>query len=721
MKFNIFFLLLLLFNYFSLTLKSQDQVNTDSLLKVYYYQNDTNQLNTAWLIFDKNQLIDPDTCLNLCKAVIAKTQSDLFLKKYEAKAYHTIGIIKNRQGEYDEALENYQKALNIRKTLKSEEKELSKTLNNIGSTYLNLAKYDQAVKSYLEAAKIKDRIGDKKGAVNSIIGVGNVYFLSQNYKKAEEYWNNALKQANNANYEEGQASCYNSIGLINTEKGNLIEKEKDFVKSHKKQKEANINWEKAIEYYKKAALINEKTNNKVSLPDCYNNIGANYTRLKQYKLAYEYYNKALELRKELGEKQGIASALFNIGINFRYSKNYKEALTYIEKSYQIAKEINHKKTISEIFKEYSVVYDSTKNYMLALKYYRNYSDLKDSIFNEESSKQMSELSTKYETEKKEQEIILLSKEKEVQNAKLARQQAYILFSVIAFVLVLLLVFFIYSRYRMKNKANKELAAKNALITQQKLEITDSIHYAKRIQTAILPHGDYISELMPFRFILFKPRDIVSGDFYWMKQIKHANIIIATAADCTGHGVPGAFMSMLGVAFLNEIVNKPDVIHASQVLEQLREKVIASLHQTGRSGEAQDGMDIALCAINTETKICEYAGANNPLYLIRNNELTEIKADKMPIGIHIRSGEPFTNNVIQLQTGDCIYLFSDGYIDQFGGEHGKKFMSKNFKNFLLEIHQYPMSEQRQMLDDKLINWMGEIEQIDDILVMGIQIP
>lgn len=256
------------------------------------------------------------------------------------------------------------------------------------------------------------------------------------------------------------------------------------------------------------------------------------------------------------------------------------------------------------------------------------------------------------------------------------------------------------------------------IKQQKQEITDSIEYASRIQTAILPPGDYLDDVLPCRFILFKPRDIVSGDFYWLK--KKNNKIILVAADCTGHGVPGAFMSILGVTFLNEIVSKAKDIKASQILNELRDNVIQSLHQTGKWGEAHDGMDITLCIIDYNERTLEFSGAYNPVYLIRNKELIEIKGDKMPIGIHTSIKDSFTNHKYSLMEDDRIYMFSDGYIDQFGGPKGKKFKTNQFKEILLKIHEEPIDRQYEILNKTIEEWQGDMKQIDDILVMGIHL-
>jgi len=265
------------------------------------------------------------------------------------------------------------------------------------------------------------------------------------------------------------------------------------------------------------------------------------------------------------------------------------------------------------------------------------------------------------------------------------------------------------------------AHKNQILEQKKA-MTDSIHYASRIQNAILPPEQYFHEILNDVFILIKPRDIVSGDFYWIKQVNQ--YVILAAADCTGHGVPGAFMSMLGVSYLNEIVNRREITQANQVLNELRKQIRNSLRQHGQPEESKDGIDMALCVIDEKNRVLQYAGANNPIYLIRDNngtpELKEFKADRMPLGYYQGRFKPFTNNDIHLEFGDMFYLFSDGFIDQKGGEEGRKYLSKNFKKLLLEIHQEPLQDQKQILETTITNWMGEIPQIDDILIIGVRV-
>jgi serine phosphatase RsbU (regulator of sigma subunit) len=310
--------------------------------------------------------------------------------------------------------------------------------------------------------------------------------------------------------------------------------------------------------------------------------------------------------------------------------------------------------------------------------------------------------------------------------------AYILYAALLGIFVYAAVRLGQRRLRKKNERleaivqerTEEIRKQNIELAAQKKEITDSIYYAERIQRAILPRTERIAEKIEGYFILFKPKDIVSGDFYWLAENK--NKIIITAVDCTGHGVPGAFMSMLGVSFLNKIILENNTLQADRILNDLRYNVVSSLKQTGKEGEARDGMDMALVVIDLEEMSMEFAGANNPLYMIRENELNETKADRMPIAFHVNS-EDFSNHKIPLVRGDTFFLFSDGYADQFGGPKGKKYMYKPFKRLLIENKDKPMDEIRRILDHEIEGWKapqgpdGDVyEQVDDILVIGLRI-
>jgi len=271
----------------------------------------------------------------------------------------------------------------------------------------------------------------------------------------------------------------------------------------------------------------------------------------------------------------------------------------------------------------------------------------------------------------------------------------------------------------------QIEVQHNMILEQTKSITDSIHYASRIQEALLPPSEVLNEVLPEHFILYRPRDIVSGDFYWATTKNNRTILVA--ADCTGHGVPGAFMSMLGISFLNEIINKFDHLHANQILNELKESVKRSLRQTGKDNEAKDGMDMALCILDFEKKQMEFSGAYNSLLLIRDNELIKYEADRMPVGIYVKDRGSFTNHIIDMKKGDNYYIFSDGYPDQFGGAYGSKLMIKRFKNLLLENHQMSSKQQKNALENFLNTWQSykdedgkKYRQLDDILVIGMKV-
>jgi sigma-B regulation protein RsbU (phosphoserine phosphatase) len=274
-----------------------------------------------------------------------------------------------------------------------------------------------------------------------------------------------------------------------------------------------------------------------------------------------------------------------------------------------------------------------------------------------------------------------------------------------------------ARFALK-ESNEQLSIQKELVEEKNRSITDSINYAKKIQEAILPHYSSLKSCLPDSFILFKPKDIISGDFYWLAK-KNESILIA-AADCTGHGVPGSLMSMLGNTFLNEIVNEKKITQPAAVLFELRERITSILKQNENDSQSKDGMDIALCKIDTVANTLVYSGAFNPMWIIRNDELIELKANKFPIGVHLGEREPFIEHSFQLKKGDCFYLFTDGYADQFGGPSGKKFMYKNLFQLLASLKTNTMDQQKIVLDNTFSGWRKNLEQVDDILIIGVRV-
>jgi serine phosphatase RsbU (regulator of sigma subunit) len=331
------------------------------------------------------------------------------------------------------------------------------------------------------------------------------------------------------------------------------------------------------------------------------------------------------------------------------------------------------------------------------------------------AEQEQNIKTKEETISIKEEEIREQDEKIVVQAEAIQKQKIIIWAtVLALLLVFGLVYFIWRNYQNKKKANILLQAQRDQIAYQKKHITDSIEYAKMIQTAILPSMELFSDRLE-HFVLFKPRDIVSGDFYWADEFGGKFLIVS--ADCTGHGVPGAFMSMLGISLLNEIVVSKEIIRPDRILNRLRDKIIDALKQE-KGSILKDGMDMSVCLFDKATRSLQFSGANNPLYLISDGNLRQIKGDKMPVAIH-EVMEPFALHELQLKKGDTFYTFSDGFADQFGGPEQKKYMVKNFRKLLLSIQDLTMLEQRNYLDEVFSEYRKDVEQVDDVVVIGVK--
>ena len=638
----------------------------------------------------------------------------------EGKAYYFLGFAEYSKANYKAALGYYQQSISIYEKLDNQTL-VSRIYNDIGIVYRRWGKYDTAVVSYQKALKIQEKINDVRGKANSLSSIGNIYFyLGDDYlNKALEYYNLALDAFLESEDELGQAMVMTNIGLIYEKRGQ---------------------YDSALDFINRSLEIYVRRDAKSGISTAYSRLGTIHSIKEEFEKAEDYLKKALTISRLIKNDREIPDLLQGLGeIYQRWGKNQK-AIEYYKQSLQLFIERGQQNEEADTYKSLADMYDSLGTYRQALSYFRLHKQTTDSIYSQQMHKTISEMQEKYESEKK--DLLISSQNQEIAQ-KEQEQFFYLLGLIVASIFVVVILAFsllLLKQFRDKKKANVLLENQNVLledqnlllekrhieikqqrdqIMEQKQSITDSIQYARRIQNAVLPQEKYIAEILPEHFILFKPRDIVSGDYYWMTQ-KGDQIVIA-AADCTGHGVPGAFMSMLGISFLNEIVNKKEVLVASEILEELRANVIRSLHQTGKENEAKDGMDIALCIINKKKKELQYSGAYNPLYYVRDGEIEQIKANKMPIGIYFRALKPFTNNIFEFKTGDTFYIFSDGFPDQFGGELGKKYMSKRFKEFLHKIHQEPMEEQKELLNNETEAWKSDLfEQTDDIVVIGFRL-
>jgi len=528
---------------------------------------------------------------------------------------------------------------------------------------------------------------------------------------------------------------------------------------------------KSIDNFLKALKSNESLGNLNAIKIISSNLGILYSETDNYSEALVYLKKSLAINEKLGKRPDMMADLINIAQVQQNLKKYKESSETVEKAASIAQELSEMVSLKNCYAILSGNYEKLGNQAKAKEYFELALAIKNKLDKQELQKYQSrtkqaesEISVKdIEIQSKESKIReisreqqltleLLNKQKELNElrdkefqAKEKLQEArhkntlLVIQSLIAIlILVIISLFFIFKQLNEKKKAynllessnlqvihqKEEIEKQHEIVIGQKKKITDSIYYAQRIQSALLPPISILQNKLPENFIFYQPRDIVSGDFYWLAEKN--NILIIAAADCTGHGVPGAFMSMLGVAFLNDIVNKITSnnhfgkLSANEILNQLREHVIISLHQSGKPEEPKDGMDIALCIVDTVKMQMQYAGAHNPVFLIRKGTPMILEADKMSIGIYQDSDVTFTNQLVDLEVEDIIYLYSDGYYDQFGGPRGGKLLSANFRRYLLEIHQKSMAEQRKLVEAFYNKWKGHNDQLDDVMVIGIKI-
>ena len=320
--------------------------------------------------------------------------------------------------------------------------------------------------------------------------------------------------------------------------------------------------------------------------------------------------------------------------------------------------------------------------------------------------------------KKDKELI--QKEAELQKQQLESKQKSLERNgfIVGFLFMMLFAFFIFRSLQQNKKKNKIISAQKQLVEAKNKDISDSVAYAKRIQSSFLTSEAYIKRYLPEYFILYKPRDVVSGDFYWMHQ--QNDYLYFCIADCTGHGIPGAFMSLIGMGVLNEIIYSKQINDTNAILDELRRIVILALNPEGALEEGKDGMDLILGRLHLKTKELQYSAAYNPFYVYQNGKLVKYKADKMPVGKYAESEKPFTQFTIQLSTGDIIYASTDGFRDQFGGEKGKKFMSGKFETYLLSITHEALDEQKGLLEKEFLKWKGNYEQVDDVCVFGVRV-
>lgn len=634
--------------------------------------------------------------------------------------------------------------------------EYLKKYNNHISDIIDNGEYELALKKADSLFTLSHQINYKEGVAESYNLKGVIARDQSNLKDALDNFLSALKLFEELKFPVKIAGVQNNIGLIYAE-----------IKEYRT----------ALSYYFKAEKINKSTiknfENEVfqksNLAINYNNIATCYQKLNQFSSAKIYLNKSLELRKEISDTIGMAMAYHNIGINQQLTENrdsaiyffnkslsyliglgesighaynyleigntllqqgkINEAENYLLRALKISNDNNLEGIKVEVYKYLSKLYEQKNDYKQAFTFQNLYQSSKDVIESDESKNEILKKELEYDFAKKQE---LQRKDAEAKqalaDAEIRSQQRLITFTVIGLFILSGLVIIVLRSYNQKRKANEIISKQKEIVEHKNKEILDSINYAKYIQTALLP-SDKIIKNLPFEtFVLFKPKDIVSGDFYWIHENhlpqKNKHEYYIAAVDCTGHGVPGALVSVVGNNGLNRCVKEYNIHDTGKILDKLSELVEETFEKS--ENELKDGMDISLLKLehdidNPNNLLVQWSGANNPIWIIRKNshQIEEISANKQPVGKFYTKNE-FKTHQIPVSKGDRLYLFTDGYADQFGGPKGKKFKYKQLQEILLRSSNDSMEQQKQMLNSSFLNWKNDLDQVDDICIIGLSI-
>ncbi len=686
------------------------------------------------------------------------------LKTLLTDALNNIGYIYDLHGNPDLALEHYKKAIKLDKEL-GNNSGVGYTLNNIGLIYKKQGQITLCIEYYEQSIKLFKEANESYGLALTYNNIASIYDDQGDIVKALEYFHKSLSMRDETD-KMGKAISLANIASIYIIQGDTNLGLEYFTKSLGLGKElgdmkvvanalANMagvyrsqgNYAQALDTLKKGLAAAEKAEYKEGIGNLYNHMGYVYQAMNQLDMAFDHFSKSQLIYTELDDKRGMAMAL-NCLASIALEKNQldgkKGAHQLAKQSLVISRDIGFPDNIKNSAHLLSKIYAKQRKGMDALEMYQLYISMRDSIHNDETKKASYKQQAQYEYEKqkavddKEHEKLIAIEQEEK-----ARQRIIIYASSGGLLLLLILIVVVFRSYKNKqrdnvainekneqlNQYNEEILAQsdqienqNTLLYKQNHDILSSIQYAKKIQESILPTDEKVRSALPESFVFYKAKDIVSGDFYWLETVQDK--VIWAAVDCTGHGVPGAFMSIMGATGLQKVVVERAILKPSDILRSLKDHVINSVSQTKEGNEVMDGMDIALCSWDPKTNTLEYSGAYNPLYIIRkgSNEIEITKATKRPIGRFFGKKEvEFQNHSYKINKGDIVYVFTDGYADQFGGDRKWKFTYNRMRELMLAMKDLPMAEQRLAMQKAHEDWVkaGNEVQLDDICVIGVR--
>jgi len=572
-------------------------------------------------------------------------------------------------------------------------KYYSDYLNNKGYLSNNLGDLTQALDYFHKSLKLQEDIGDKSGQSYSLNNIGYIYSSQKQFLNALDYYVKSYKLQKELNDERGQSQSLSNIGNVYDRLGSL---------------------KKALYYYFKGLNIRKKINDKQGMGYSFQNIGTVYFNQKNYFSSKYYFTKSLEIRKEIEDSQGISYSLYSLGKVCLAENKIELAQKYCLQSLELAQKMGYPENIGSSASILEGIYLKEKKFNKAHEMLKLSVKMRDSISNDETHKNIIKKQLQYEFEKREVVSKAEQEKRELTYQANSKQQKIIIFaSIVGLILCLVFGIYTYNRFKYSQKQNSIIQEQKQIVETHQKEVVDSINYAQRIQYALLAHEDLLKKNLCSHFVLFKPKDIVSGDFYWATE--HEDDFYLAACDSTGHGVPGAFMSLLSIGFLSEAIKEKNIKEPSKVFDYVRKRLIESITNKNQ----KDGFDGILLRFQKTKGIITYVASNNKPILISNNKIQQLHCDKMPVGKGELSAE-FTLNTISANKGDMLYLYTDGYADQFGGAKGKKFKYKPLNDLLLYIHQTEPSAQKETLNNTFEQWKGDLEQVDDVLIIGLKI-
>ncbi len=640
----------------------------------------------------------------------------------ESRAYNLGGAIFFNLGKYDDALKQYNNRLKISSSLK-DTSSVIQAYFNIALLYNTKGLHDRAVEMNYKAVEIAEKRHDTINMMALYEGLGQSYYQMKDKAKATAFLNKAYQLALIKNQEYEQGGILIDLGNIYQQDGYINKKEGEQYQ--------------AIYYYNDAIRITKKNGDKRRQSTATSNKAKSYLILKRYKDALAFNEEATKINIEINYTKGICDGFVTKAECYLETGKEKEAEEAALKALEIANNLKSEKEQHDCCVLLSRIYENRKDPKNAYKYYKKAIELNDTIEDRTKIKSIAERGLEYERKKTErqqefkvlEEKARLRKQKQIRNVFLGGG-----------IIMLVILLFIVRIYLKTRRANAEIARQNKILEETNARIIESIDYSQNIQQSILPQRNAIDRLFPDYFVLYKPKDIVSGDFYFIEPIQttRVSLIAFALADCTGHGVPGALMSLMGHSILKECLKAPEVNSPGEGLDYLNRELYSFLRQGQKEEHIMDGMDIAFCTIDMVTGEVMFSGANNPLWIasrrknikdssgnelklnneMNGNYLYEIKATKQPIGFN-ENPKQFLNHKLRLEKGDTLYLFTDGFADQFGGPKGKKFKYKQLGEVLLNSTNKTMPEQKRDLENSFANWKGNLEQVDDVSVLGIR--